>query len=1253
MKIFKKIFLLLLFLSAFLLETKAQFIDIDWETMALDTLLPRYTTMVELPDDYIMYDYSAVVEYPEFVAMSNSEVAHYRLEMLRDSLPAYPVVSASVGIAAKRGQLDISFVPIVCADGRFMRINSFKLVVNRTLNITSAVKRLNTRAVSQQRYAQTSVLDSGRWVRIAVKESGVHKITTAELKRMGFKNPDRVRLFGYGGRPLPEENIHQLSDDLKEIPLWRENGYVLFYANGTVAWKYASGRFTHRQNVYSREACYFLNESDAEPAQFPKKQLSATISNTYDTYPDYELYEKEEKTLCTYGRILLDSYDYTSGRSVNYRFNIDGVVEGSRASVDLSFGSNATSSNRVSVEVNGTQIGSLGISQASSTDHGRISNVSLATQQGFTQNTTIKLTQTVTDAAVSGYLDYLRLNFVRNLAMRGSDIEFRGDRSSGNATFKIANATSDTHVWLVTDQAATTELSGEFSSGTLSVVAPASYNEQLVAVNVKGSFPSVTKVEEVANQNLHALGNVDMVIIVPSNGMYTSAANRLAEAHKLHSALNVAVVTAQQVYNEFSSGTPDATAYRRLMKMLYDRADDESSAPKYLLLFGDGLTDNRLITYPRMKADNFLLTYQSENSVSAVRSYVLEDYFAILDDSEGGNFLRDKVDIAVGRIPVQTAADAAAVVDKLVAYIENRNAGAWQNVVLLMGDDGDVSIPNQHMKDAEAVATNIAKSNPAFMLSRIYWDDYPMEVLATGNSYPVATQAIYDRLDEGALIVNYSGHGSANLLSHEQTWKASDMAALTSPRVPFWVTASCDIGPFDMGDGSLAETALLNPNGAAIGLLTTTRTVLQSYNAIINQRFMRILLTSDAKGDYPTVGEAMRKAKCEIITDGSDLSENKLQYVIIGDPALHLNVPRYRVVVDKFGDDRVDAVGKVQAGGKAVVEGYVARPDGTVADDFTGVIQPTLFDCIENVETRDNTGLGKFSYVAYRNRLFSGSDSIIEGRFKLTIPVPMDISYRDEQGMLNLFAIDSSGVSAQGYYNNFTVGGTASSMGNDGKGPQITMYLNTPEFVDGDEVNATPCLFVELFDEDGINTVGTGIGHDIMAVVDNDKFHTYNLNSAYVQAVGDYRKGTIEFPLSQLDEGEHTLLLRAWDLFNNSSTDTLTFVVVPSLAPDFIGVTVSPNPVNYGQQALFVLSHNRPHSELDVTIELFNLQGQMMWHHSERMSSANSQCVVQWDVTAQGGRPMPTGVYVYRARLASQEGVAQTKTEKIIVLNNK
>lgn len=1244
MKIFKRYTAIAALMIA-ALPLQAQFTNIDWEVFGSDSLLPHYTTVIDLEEDFARYSYSATIEYPEFQPMSKAEIGRFGLEALRDSIPSYPSVTTHVGISAKRGQLDVSFIPIVYHDGKYQRINSFKLKVNRS---PLSISRIASRASAAERYSASSVLSEGRWVKIAVSKNGVHKITDADLKKLGFKNPSKVRLFGYGGGILPEKDIHKLTDDLKEVPLWRENGYMLFYANGTVRWEYSSGRYIHKQNVYSNYSFYFLNESDAEPMAFPEEELTTTNKETYTTYPDYALYEKEEKSLCIYGRTLLGSYDFASGRTVSYKFDIDGIIEG-RAAIELAFGSEATSSSRVTVDINGETAGYLNIEKAAGSSNGRIAQTQLWLSSGIPENPTIKLSHTVSDQSMSGYLDYIRLNFNRKLALRGSSTNFRGNSTSGNATYKIASATSSTHVWRVTEADEIAELTGTFSDGILSVVAPASRNEEFVAVDVNGTFPSVMSAGVVANQNLHALGQTDMVIIVPTNGDFIQPAERLAQEHRNRDGLSVVVVTAEQVYNEFSSGTPDATAYRRLMKMLYDRAETAEEAPKHLLLFGDGLTDNRTIT-SRRSQDDYLLTYQSENSVSAVDSYVLEDYFAFLDDSEGGYHTRDKMDIGVGRLPVQNIGEANAVVDKLITYMRNEHAGAWQNVISLLGDDGD---RGTHMQDSENIAQILVNSHPSYMLDRIYWDDYPVEMLSTGASYPMVTEAIYKRLEEGALLVDYSGHGSANVLSHEQTWKASDMASLTSPRIPFWVTASCDITPFDMGDNSLGETAMLNPNGAAVGLLTTTRTVLQSYNAVINKQFVRRLMAPGENGEVLTVGEALRLAKCDIIASGGDLSENKLQYVLIGDPALRLNMPRYKVVVESFNGASTESEGKVPAGGVVTVEGRITMPDGTPATSFTGTISPTLFDCVENVTTLNNRDEGAFKYRAYRKKLFTGSDSVVAGRFKLSMPVPLDISYMDEQGMLNLFAVDSAGNSAQGHYDNFTVGGTASSIQNDGKGPEITMYLNKSDFINGDEVNSTPRLFAKLFDENGINIVGTGIGHDIVAMVDNDPDRTYNLNNLYKPVVGDYRSGTVELSIDELAEGEHTLLLRAWDLYNNSSTDTLHFVVVKGLAPDFTDIKVSPNPIEYGESAIFSITHDRPGSELDVTIELYNFQGQLLWDYNERAHSATNIYSVSWDATTASGQPLPTGVYLYRATISSEGGTERTKTRKLIVLNNK
>ena len=1236
---------------------QAQFCTVDWGIVRGDSLLPFCTQVVDLPVDYADYSYSAHIEYPELQRMDDADVARYSLVARYGALPAMPALECCIGIQAKQAQLDIAFLPVVMRGGEYYRINSYKLVVDRRL----LPKKQRAGAVlPAERYAASSKLATGKWVRIAVEENGVYRITDDELYKMGFKNPAKVRLYGYGGHILPETGLESLPDDLVEVPLWRGKLFVLFYANGTTKWEHSSGRYVHTHNFYSNYGCYFLTESDEEPMVFPVESLQPTNSTVYDSYNDYALYEKDKKSLCSYGRVLVDNDAFSNsvGRAKNYNFAIDGATDGA-AVVDLSFATGGETASKVVVlysDANGSnEVGTLNVGRAVSGEVGKIAEGRFSLPGGVVANPAFYLVHRTDDNSLVGYLDYLRLNYRRSLALRGASTLFRGDLTKeGNATFSIAGCNADTRVWDVSSPHTIKELTGTLDGTTYTVVAPASVDANLVAVNVKGAFPSVKVIGDVANQNLHALGQTDMVIIVPSNGKFLSAAERLADAHRSMDGLTVAVVTAQQVYNEFSSGTPDATAYRRLMKMLYDRASTAAEAPKYLLLFGDGWYDNRMLTFPGRSQDDYLLCYESQNSVDAIQSYVLEDYAGFLDDGEGGNHLREKVDLGVGRIPAQTVAEANSVVDKTIAYMQNRNAGGWQNTILLLGDDGDESMPNQHMKDADAVAAIYDEQYKSYIVDRIYWDDYPIEVSATGRRYPAVTKDIYSALDKGALVVNYSGHGSSNLLSHEMVWKASDMSALKSPRVPFWVTASCDIGPFDMGDKSVAESAIMNAKGGAIGLFTTTRTVMQSYNSVINKEFTKQLMQPVRTGEVMAVGDAVRMAKCKVVELGSDRTVNKLQYVLLGDPALRLKYPQYNVVVDRVNGVDAAKVALVSAGSLLNVEGRVVTAAGELASGFTGVLYSTLFDSAVEVNTRNNTGLGSHSYTAYNKTLFTGSDSVRNGCFSIDMPIPLDISYNNDYGMLNLFAVDTAfASSAQGHYVNFTIGGTADDFESDSVGPEIRLYLNSPSFAEGDDVNATPTLCVELYDENGINTMGTGVGHDITAIVDNDPRHTYNLNSAFVPAVGDYTRGTINMPLNRLGAGVHTLILRAWDLYNNSSLAKITFNVDPSLAPGFKELKITPSPVIAGAQATFTLVHDRAQSEIDVRIDVLDVRGQLFWSNSERVVCDGNNYSFSWNGTAQGGQPLSTGVYIMRAYITEGGVSSQVRTGKFIVVNNK
>ncbi|MEG2574003.1 MAG: type IX secretion system sortase PorU, partial [Bacteroides sp.] len=543
---------------------------------------------------------------------------------------------------------------------------------------------------STKRYAENSVLSNGRWVKIRVGSTGVYQITNSELSKMGFSNPSKVRLYGYGGNILLEDLRKVKIDDLQEVPFWREPNYVLFYANGTIRWTREGKRYVQTQNHYATYGCYFLTEGNEAPLDLPKEEsLSEEGATIVTTYPDYALHEKEEFSWHEIGRKLFEAYNYKTGRTKTYTFNLSGITEEAVDNYDaVTFSFSVDDANaKITAGINGESLKTIGTGRWDSYDKFKEATTTVPWTKGRKEQTAVTISVDA-PASTSGHLDYIRLNYTRKLALYGSYSTFRGGMTP-KTKFVIAGADENTRIWNVTDVGNYRQMLGILSDGNYSFVADNSEDNEYVAVNVKGTFNKVEVVGVVPNQNLHALKEIDMIIIVPSLSDFEIQAERLAEVHRKVDKLRVKVVKAEQIYNEFSSGTPDATAYRRLMKMLYDRATEETR-PKYLLLFGDAAWDNRMLTnnWAKFSPANFLLCYESVNSRSETESYVAEDYFGFLDDGEGVNIGRDKLDIGIGRIPAQTLSQVKVAVDKTIDYIENKNLGAWKNTICMIGDDG-------------------------------------------------------------------------------------------------------------------------------------------------------------------------------------------------------------------------------------------------------------------------------------------------------------------------------------------------------------------------------------------------------------------------------------------------------------------------------------------------------------------------------------------------------------------------------------
>ena len=768
------------------------------------------------------------------------------------------------------------------------------------------------------------------------------------------------------------------------------------------------------------------------------------------------------------------------------------------------------------------------------------------------------------------------------------------------------------------------------------------------------TFAAPEYVHNITNQDHHADSVADMIIIIPTSQKLLTQAQRLAAFHEKRDNLRVRIVPADELFNEFSSGTPDANAYRRYLKMLYDRADNEEDMPKYLLLFGDGAWDNRMNTsdWKTATPDDYLLCFESENSFNEINCFVDDGFFALLDDGEGTNPMSsDKLDMAVGRFPVTTESEAKVMVDKTISYVENANAGSWQNMLVFMGDDGNKNI---HMNDVNEAAEESSAAHPGYIIKKVMWDAYKRESSSTGNTYPEASKEIKQYQASGALIMDYAGHGREDQMSHENVLRLTDFESFSNSNLPLWITASCDIMPWDGSSSTIGEAAVLNNKGGAVAFFGTTRTVYANYNKVINKSFIKHVLNIP-NGRKNTLGEAQMLAKNEMITTGQDRTTNKLQYSLLGDPAISLNLPTMTAVIDSINGipaTSTSARASMKAGSIAKIAGHIEN-----GNDFSGIVSITVRDskelitCKQNDKSPDEMADEPFTYYDRTKTLYNGSDSVRNGKFSVSFAVPKDINYSGETGLINVYAYNNAHTQlAHGANSNFTIGGSDIS-GNDSIGPSIYCYLNSPSFTNGDNVNPTPYFVAKITDQDGINATGNGIGHDMQLIIDGEMSKTYVLNGNFTFDFGSFTSGSTFYNIPELTVGPHKLTFRAWDVLNNSSTTELTFNVVRGLEPSILNVSCTENPAK--TTTTFIVTHDRMGSNVDVVLDIFDMSGRLLWTHAESGAATSNAYTIDWNLTIDEGRRLNTGVYLYRIRLSSDGSSQATKAKKLIILSNK
>lgn len=1105
------------------------------------------------------------------------------------------------------------------------------------------------------KYATSSALASGKWVKIQIEDRGIYKLTYADLRGMGFSDPAKVSVHGYGGCMLDEDFSNPYIDDIPAVPVWRGDDYLLFYGCGVINWTYdkSTESFVHTNNPYSNYGYYFLTDATGTK-EMESVASAAGASLKVTTFDDYRLHEKDLVSVNNSGRELFgEAMDMTLSRDFSFT-GITGITNDD-GKIALRFIAKPTTGNgSVSMSVDGEKLLEKTIAQSGSSGSETYTMARLVYEvvdwkgdKGTNVKVNVRYGQL---GHKNVHLDYIRLQMKRELQPYGVCTFFRSLASVGNASrFVIQNANTNTMVFDVTDKLNPKQMETELSGNELSFSIPAGTLREFALVQRNQAFPSPEVVGDVTNQDLHALPQTDMIIIAQPG--LTAQAERLAEAHRTRDGLTVQVVTPDAIYNEFSSGTPDATAYRRFMKMFYDRQTSEEDAPKYLLLFGDGAFDNRFITsgWQNVTTSNMLLTYQTEESLNE-RSFVIDDYFGFLDDSNNGKELMSaRVDIGIGRFPVRTLAEATNMVNKVIGYMDNKDTGSWKNNVCFVADDGSSAdgYMINHADQADRLGEYINTSHPEFLVNKIYFDAYKKDVSGGLATYPDVKTNIQKQLKNGLLLINYTGHGSTTAWSDERVLTESDITQSTYTRLPIWITATCDFCRFDASVTSAGEQVFLNKVSGGIGLFTTTRVAYSTPNFEINDNLIRNLFEKK-NGRRLTLGEVMKATKRAL---GS--SRYKLGFALIGDPALKLAYPEYRMQVTAVnGNPVTDEPVDFKALQKITVEGEVLNADGNVATDFSGLLNPTVLDSRVSYETLDNNKTGNtFKYTDYSNILFIGNDSVRAGKFSFTFTVPKDISYSNEFGKMNLYASDeTNNLEAQGAYLNYRVGGTDDNAEDDHDGPEIrVLYMNDSTFVNGGQVNTTPFFVARLWDKSGVNITGSSIGHDMMLIIDGDPSLSFNLNSYYELIPGKDGEGIVKYLLPALTPGIHTAEFKVWDIQNNSTTYEFEFEVVEGLKPYLLELTATPSPAR--EQVEFHLFHNRPESQLTVGIMVYDMMGRLQWKHQETgASELFKSYTVTWDLTNNRGGRLRPGIYIYRAAISSGGSKEATDAKKLIIL---
>lgn len=1114
---------------------------------------------------------------------------------------------------------------------------------------------------------KNSVLATGTWYKFAIDTTGIFKIDKAFLDKLGVNtnnlNPGNIRILGNGGALLPTLNSDFRHDGLQENALYIKGGddgvfndgdHILFYGKGPESWDTNSIEpinTRHINNIYSDRAYYFLSVDSGSGKRIENAAeiMGGPIANI-TTFDDYHVFEEDLQNLFANGQQWFGK-ELSFDRTASVGFNFEQIDPGSPFYVRVRGAVISSTSSEMVVSVNGQELARINFPPLSP----NLNNLTLAIARETVQSTqlnTSSVNVSVTfenngNPSAKAYLDYIEIIGSKMLTANSDTFSFRSFKAANYTPndvlrYEIANGGSLEMVWNVTDHLNPKIIANQANGNGFSFNATGG-EQEFIAIAYNGYLqPQLLDNGLVPNQNLHSLQNIDYLIVTRDYLM--PQAERLAEFHRQNSDLVCKVVDLDQVYNEFASGSPDLTAVRDFVRHLYLNASEPNRQIKYVCLFGDASFDFK----DRINNNNNIVpAVQSFESFDLARSYVTDDYYGMMDDTDGDLNIEDTQEVATGRYPVTTVQEAKEMVDKTLSYYNEDAYGAWRNRITFVADDPDVASEFVLQQTVEKLADTLTAKKPVFNLTKIYADAYRQEISAGGERYPKVNDAIDNAFETGSLVVNYFGHGGEAGWALERILEVQQIKNWYHPTtLPLLITITCEFSKFDNPLRVTAgEDTFLNPKGGAVSMITTTREIFIS----VGQRYNEILFEKlfGYNGEDYTIAEALMQMKND---DRIPNSNQRFFVYFLGDPAMKLAIPEPNIRISKInGKNITQQSDTLKALSKITLQGTVTDAGNNPLTDYNGTLETVIYDKPIVRTTLDNNNFGKkMDFDAIESKIFTGKATVQNGEFSFDFIVPKDIRVAYGKAKISLYATDKNSDKA-GYNNTVTIGGINDNAPEDNIGPTIRLYMDDESFADGGNTSESPTLLAILEDESGINTSITAVDHDIVAILDGDQANPVILNDFYETELDDFTKGKVSYPFRNLEPGLHTLTFKCWDTYNNSSEATLNFVVVDNSDLVLSNVLNYPNPfINYTE---FWFNHNKPNEPLSVQVQIFTVSGKLIRTIDKTVQSANLSRSVTWNGLDDFGNKIGKGVYIYKLKVKSTLSNSKNeKIEKLVIL---